>query len=217
MKQREVALAHFRKIDRVFHAATLPHHASLPLELPKKRTRAELFSSLASIVVSQQLGTRAADTIFARLKEICDGKVTPESLLKLPAAKLAKAGLSGSKIKTLKSIAETVGDGSLDLAELKTLPEEETAQKLLAIWGLGPWSVEMFMMFCLGREDVFSSGDLGLVRAMEAIYKLPKGVDKGKLIKIAARWSPHRTYACLLLWRSRDVVLQVTSPGRHRS
>lgn len=115
-----------------------------------------------------------------------------------------KTGLSGAKIKTLKGIAAAVKDGSLDLLSLKKIPEAEAADMLMQLWGLGPWSVEMFLMFGLGRNDVFSSGDLGLIRAMETIYSLPKGVPRSTLLAIAEKWSPYRTYASLLLWRTRD-------------
>lgn len=84
------------------------------------------------------------------------------------------------------------------------MPEEQAAEKLTAIWGLGPWSVEMFLMDTLGRPDVFSPGDLGLIRAMEAIYGLPKGSSREVLLAIAEKWAPHRTYASLLLWKTRD-------------
>lgn len=113
-------------------------------------------------------------------------------------------GLSGAKIKTLKEISKAVENGSLDLLSLKKISEAEAAEKLMNIWGLGPWSVEMFMMFALGRSDVFSAGDLGLIRAIEAIYGLPKGSSREAVLAIAEKWSPHRTYASLLLWRTRD-------------
>ena len=74
----------------------------------------------------------------------------------------------------------------------------------MRIWGLGPWSVEMFMMFALGHSDVFSVGDLGLVRAMEMIYNLPKNTQRSSLLAISDKWSPYRTYASLLLWATRD-------------
>ena len=74
----------------------------------------------------------------------------------------------------------------------------------MSIWGLGPWSVEMYLMFSLGKGDVFSAGDLGIIRSMEAIYALPKGTSRETFIAIAEKWSPYRTYACLLLWRARD-------------
>lgn len=210
------ALLHFRKVDPRFHSATKPHHSSLPGQLPRKRTRAQLFESLVSIVISQQLGTKAADSIFVRVKGACGGRLTPESVLKVTPAKLRKAGLSGAKTKTLKEIAKAVRSNSLDLISLKRVPETEAAERLMSIWGLGPWSVEMFMMFSLGREDVFSAGDLGLVRAIETIYGLPKNAPHPSLLSIAEKWSPYRTYACLLLWRTRDVTPNVISRGRHR-
>lgn len=204
MTRKAAALKHFKRVDPHFYKATLPLHAALPATLVAKRTRAQLFESLVSIVISQQLGTAAADTIFARVKEACQGRPTSLSILEIKSERLRVAGLSGAKTKTLKAIASAVEDGSLDLLALKKVPEAEAAKRLMDIWGLGPWSVEMFMMFALGRADVFSAGDLGIVRAMEALYELPKGTPRETLHTIAEKWSPHRTYACLLLWRTRD-------------
>lgn len=202
--QKRAALLHFKRVDPHFHKATKEHHSSLPGSLEGKRTRAQLFERLVRTVISQQLGTAAARSIFARVKEACRGRLTPESVLKVRAVSLRSAGLSGAKIKTIKGIAHTVSNGSLDLLSLAKVPEAEAAEKLMQLWGLGPWSVEMFLMFALGRGDVFSPGDLGLVRAMETIYKLPKNAPRSSLLAIAEKWSPHRTYACLLLWRTRD-------------
>ncbi|MCX6788080.1 MAG: hypothetical protein NT108_02880 [Candidatus Kaiserbacteria bacterium] len=199
-----VALKHFKRVDPHFYAATQAQHASLPLQLPVRRTRAELFSALVSIVIAQQLGTAAADTIFERVKKVCDGRPSPEAVLKKRLSLFRKAGLSGAKTKTLKAIAAAVDNESLDLLSLKKIPEAEAAEKLMRIWGLGPWSVEMFLMHSLGREDVFAAGDLGLARAMESIYRLPKNTSRTSLLAIAKKWSPYRTYACLLLWRSRS-------------
>lgn len=204
MTRKAAALRHLKRVDPHFHKAMRAHHPSLPAELIGKRTRAQLFESLISTVVSQQLGLAAADAIFGRVKAACGGRLTPESILKTPPTALRTAGLSGSKIKTLKTIAKAVKSNLLDLLSLKKVPEVEAAEKLMQIWGLGPWSAEMFLMFALGRADVFSPGDLGLVRAMEAIYSLPKGAPRATLLAIAQIWSPHRTYASLLLWRSRD-------------
>lgn len=204
MTRKTDALRHFKRVDPHFHEATKAHHASLPSRLSEKRTHAELFEALVSIVISQQLGTAAADTIFARVKKACGTKITPTSVLKTRVAEFRKAGLSGSKTKTLKSIAKATMDNSLNLFSLKKLPEASAAERLLRIWGLGPWSVEMFLMHSLGRPDVFSAGDLGLVRAIEAIYGLPKNAPRASLLAIAEKWSPYRTYASLLLWRTRD-------------
>lgn len=204
MTRKALALKHFKRVDSHFYTATLAHHDSLRTELSSKRTRKELFEALVSIVTSQQLGTKAADSIFARVKEACKGDLTSLSILKIKEEKLRMAGLSAAKVKTLKEIAKVVENNSLDLLALRKMPEEEAAEKLMNIWGLGPWSVEMFLMSALGREDVFSPGDLGLIRSVEAIYNLPKGATRQTLLTITEKWSPYRTYASLLLWRTRD-------------
>jgi DNA-3-methyladenine glycosylase II len=204
MPRKASALKHFKRVDPHFYKATKKHHASLPEQLSGKNSRAQLFASLVSIVISQQLGLAAADTIFARVKKVCGSSITPDSVLKIRPASFRKAGLSGAKTKTLKAIATAVKNNSLNLLSLKKLPEEIAAEKLMEIWGLGPWSVEMFLMFGLGRADVFSAGDLGLIRAIETIYSLPKNAPRPSLLAIAEKWSPYRTYASLLLWRTRD-------------
>lgn len=163
-----------------------------------------MFESLIEIVISQQLGIAAADAIFARVKKACKGQLTPESILKMQREALRTTGLSGAKVKTLKEISKAVKNKSLDLLSLKKISEKDAGEKLMQIWGLGPWSVEMFMMNALGCTDVFSPGDLGLIRAMEAMYNLPKNAPRSSLLAIAEKWSPHRSYASLLLWRTRD-------------
>lgn len=217
---RDKALAHFKKVDPRLHEATKTHHTSLPSQLGSKRTRAQLFSSLVSIVISQQLGTLAADTIFRRVKEACGGSITVDMVLKVSPVKLRKAGLSGAKSKAIKEIAKAVKNNSLDLMSLKRVPEDQAREQLMSIWGLGPWSVEMFMMFSLGREDVFSVGDLALVRAIETIYELPKNAPRTSLFTIVDKWTPHRTFAALLLWKTRDTKAQEfareKTKGRHR-
>ena len=204
MPRKTSALKHFKRVDPQFYTATQAYHTSLPTQLPEKKTRAQLFASLVRIVISQQLGTAAARSIFLRTKEACKGRLTPESVSRVSPAALRKAGLSGAKVKTLKAIAQAVKNNSLDLLSLKKISEAQAAEKLMAIWGLGPWSVEMFLMNSLGRTDVFSPGDLGLIRAMEVIYGLPKNAPHSSLLAIAEKWSPYRSYASLLLWRTRD-------------
>ncbi|MCR4276273.1 MAG: DNA-3-methyladenine glycosylase [Candidatus Parcubacteria bacterium] len=204
MTRKVAALKHLKRVDQHFYAHTLRHHTSLPLQLCAKRTHAQLFESLVSTIISQQLGLAAADAIFARVKKVCGGTLTVKVVLKVRPVALRAAGLSGAKIKTLKELAKAIEHNSLDLLLLKKISEAEAAEQLMQIWGIGPWTVEMFLMFALGRPDVFSPGDLGLVRAMEAIYDLPKNVPRGTLLAIAEKWSPHRTYASLLLWRTRD-------------
>lgn len=199
----EDALKHFKKADPALHKAA-KRLSGLPAALPQKRGSARLFAALVNSVVSQQLSTSAARTIQGRLVEACGGVVTPEAVAKARPARLRRAGLSGAKIKTIKALAAAVRTRALDLPSLRKLPEDEAVAKLVAVWGIGPWTAEMFMMFALGRADVFSPGDLGLVRAMEELYGLPKDSPREKLLAIAQGWSPYRTYASLILWRIRD-------------
>ena len=213
---KAAALKHFKKVDPILFGKTKTLHASLPTMLSGKRTNAALLNALISIVISQQLGVAAADTIFMRAKRASGGTFTPASILATSATTYATAGLSGAKIKTIQSIARAITDGTLNLTRLRKLPESEITERLLAVWGLGPWSVDMFMLFALGKGDVFSPGDLGLIRAMETLYDIPKKASREIFVTKARTWSPHRTYACLLLWRSRDAMPKELSKGRHR-
>lgn len=202
MTELEAALKHFKKIDPILYRAGIKvrHHL-----MPKKETRGEekLFASLAESVVSQQLSVKASDTIWGRLKVMCAGKVTPVSVLATSLPRLKKAGLSGAKAKTLKELAKAVKNG-LDLAALRAASPEKATEILTAVWGVGPWTSEMFLMFGLGHPDIFSARDLGLVRSMETLYGLKRNPPHKKLEAIALCWSPHRTLACRILWKYRD-------------
>lgn len=203
MNDRDRAFAHFKRVDPTLYRALLPHRASLSENLISGTTKSKLFERLCRTVVSQQLGTAAAASIWKRVQTAC-GTVSSERVLKISPVKLRSCGLSNAKAKTLKAIAGAVRNGSLDLLALKRIPESEASEMLTRVWGVGPWTAEMFLMFALGRADVFSAGDLGLIRAVEAIYGLPKNESKEAILKLSETWSPHRTYAALALWRSRD-------------
>lgn len=199
------AMAHLKKVDPLLHKAALPHHKDIGTPTKRRRySNTALFSSLASSITGQQLSTKAADTIWGRLEDACKGEVTAERILKLRVPTMRKAGLSAAKVKTLKELARAVQNGGLDLPALATVPEEEAVAQLSAVWGIGRWTAEMFLMFALERPDVFSPGDLGLRRSMEALYNLPKDMHIKELEVIAAKWSPHRTFASRILWRVRD-------------
>jgi DNA-3-methyladenine glycosylase II len=202
---RHAALAHFKKQDPVLYRAALVHHDGIVSSIGHRRRYQQLFEALAGSIVSQQLSTKAADTIWGRLQVACKGEVTPEAILSLRAPTMRKAGLSAAKTKSLKELAKAVLDGRVDFKKLKKLPEEEAIASLSQVWGIGRWTAEMFLMFALEREDVFSPGDLGLVRAIEALYGIKKDSPKEVYLAIAARWSPYRSFASRVLWRTRDV------------
>lgn len=197
----EEAFLHFKKVDPVLYKAGVQVRAKLtPQKL--RRTNQALFESLVESVVSQQLSVKASDTIYGRLKEMCGGVVTPEKILRTPLSKIKKAGLSGAKAKTIQEVSKAIRKG-LILTSLRFKSPDEATSALVDIWGIGPWTAEMFLMFGLSHPDIFSSGDLGLVRSMENLYGLKKP-SRAKLEKIAECWSPYRTLACRILWRHRD-------------
>ncbi len=199
IKQAEL---HFKKVDKTLHKALLKHkHELTPRTV--LRTNQQLFEALCESVVSQQLAVKAADAIWARVVKVCGGKVTPEKIRTIRIARLRSCGLSNAKAKTLKAVAKEMQNG-LSLTSLRKKTPEEAHDALTKIWGIGPWTCEMFLMFALSHPDIFSSRDLGLVRAMEGLYKLPRTTPREKLEVIAQKWSPHRTLACRILWKSRD-------------
>ncbi len=198
-------MQHFKKVDPVFYKAALPHHPHITGTTRRGYKKNDLFAKLAGSIVSQQLSTKAADTIWERLKVACKGEVTPETIKKLRTTSMRKAGLSAAKTKTLKELSQAILSEKLDLVSLKKHPEEEAVAKLSEVWGIGRWTAEMFLMFALEREDIFSPGDLGLLRAMEELYGIPKNSKITVYEEIAVKWSPHRTFACRVLWRLRDV------------
>lgn len=201
MTDIEKAFMHFKKADPVLHAAAKKVRKTLT---PRKETRGEdrLFASLAESVVSQQLSVKASDTIWGRVKEVCGGKVTPEAVLKVTLPRLRKAGLSAAKAKTLKELAKAMKKG-LKLGPLKKESPEVATERLTKVWGIGPWTSEMFLMFGLGHPDIFSKGDLGLIRSIETLYGL-QNPTQAELEVISMKWSPYRTTASRILWRARD-------------
>jgi DNA-3-methyladenine glycosylase II len=203
MQDIEKALAHFKKVDPILHRAAKKVRHTLTSR-PALKGKDRLFASLCESVVSQQLSVKASDTIWGRLKTICGGVVSPSSVRATSLPKLRKAGLSAAKAKTLKELAKAVEKG-LDLPALKAKTPEEASEALVAVWGVGPWTVEMFLMFALAHPDIFSPRDLGLVRSMETLYGLKRNPSHKTLEKIALVWSPHRTLASRILWRMRDM------------
>lgn len=164
------------------------------------------YGALLRAIVGQQLSTKAARTIYGRLTDRFGGRTpTPAELLADDPEELrAAAGLSRAKASYLRSLAEHVVSGELELERFDAMPDDEVAAELIAVKGLGQWTVDMYLMFHLGRPDVLPVGDLGIRRAVERAYGLPGLPDAPQLTEIAEPWRPHRTLACRYLWRSLD-------------
>ena len=169
------------------------------------RRPGDAYGALVRAIVGQQLSARAARSIYERLIGLFgDRTPTPRELLDTEPDVLRGAGLSGAKVAFLRDLAEHIEDGELDLEQLPELPDDEVFEQLVQVKGLGPWTVDIFLLFHLGRPDVLPVGDLGIKRAVQTAYGLEDLPDAAELERIAEPWRPHRSLACLYLWRSLD-------------
>jgi len=173
----------------------------LPLEPDARGRPPDLYGALLRSITGQQLSVAAARAIYGRLLERFGGRPpTPEEILADDPDELrTAAGLSRAKTVALRSLAEHVLAGELQLAQLDQLPDEEVIRELVAVKGIGEWTAHMFLMFTLHRPDVLPVGDQGIKNAFKAAY----GED-AVLTEVAEAWRPHRTRASLYLWRSLD-------------
>ncbi len=163
----------------------------------------DLFEALIEAIISQQLSVKASDTIFGRFKSLYLKFPMPGEVLKTSDEKLRSSGLSGAKVKYVKSLAEFIETGQLVLEELRNLSDEEVIVQLTKVKGIGRWTAEMILIFTLRRPDVFSLGDLGLRKAVSNLYN----VDINDLVgieEISLRWKPYRSKASRYLWKSLD-------------
>jgi DNA-3-methyladenine glycosylase II len=166
------------------------------------------YGALVRTIVGQQLSTRAARAIYERLTQRFGGRApTPEEIMAEDPDELrTTVGLSHAKVRYLRSLAEHVLNGSLDLGSLSRHPDEQVIAELTAISGIGLWSAHIFLMFQLQRPDVLPVGDLGIRKAFQTVYHLPALPEAPEMERIAEPWRPHRTTACLFLWRSLSAV-----------
>jgi DNA-3-methyladenine glycosylase II len=178
----------------------------LPLEHDSRGRPAELYGALLRSITGQQLSVRAARAIYGRLTDRFGGRApTPEELLADDPDELrAAAGLSRAKVASLRSLAQHVIAGELELDRLQELSDEEVSAELIAVKGIGRWTADMFLMFTLRRPDVVAVGDQGLRNAVMRAYGLDAPPSSDEFTALAEPWRPYRTRACLYLWRSLD-------------
>jgi DNA-3-methyladenine glycosylase II len=178
------------------------------LDNPEAERPDDQYGALLRTITGQQLSVKAAATIYQRVLNFFDGEVpTPQQILDAdPEALKAAGGLSRAKTGYLRSLAEHVINGELELDKLHKLPDDEVIAELVAVKGLGVWSAHMFLMFHLARADVLPTGDLGIRKAVMIEYGLDELPAPAELVDIAECWRPHRTLACLYLWASVDAT-----------
>jgi DNA-3-methyladenine glycosylase II len=176
-----------------------------PHQLKKRKN---ICTYLCASIMSQQLSTKVAKVIHNRFIDLYGGKEpTPRQIIDTPHEKLRSIGLSNAKANYVKNVARFELDHGMDHKKLNKMENEDIIIYLTQIKGVGRWTVEMLLMFALGREDVFAIDDWGVQNAMINLYKLDR-TDKKKfredLLRISKKWSPYRTYACVHLWRWKD-------------
>ena len=161
------------------------------------------FERLCDAIVSQQLSTKVADVIFGRFKNLFPkGEILPLFLLAIPNDVLREIGISNAKVSYLKDLADHVMRKSLVLEDLTNMDDEMVIKTLTKVHGIGRWTAEMFLIFSLGREDIFSFGDLGLRRAIQKIYGYKKEPTLAQMQELSQNWEPYRTWASIILWKS---------------
>ena len=176
-----------------------------PYKLTKRKN---VCLRLIASIMSQQLSTRVAEVIYRRFLELYNGnEPTAEQVLSTPTETLRAIGLSNAKVSYVHNVARFAIEQGMDEVKLRKMSNDEVIEYLTQIKGVGRWTVEMLLMFTLGREDVFAVDDLGIQTAMAKLYKLDRE-DKKKLreemLRISAGWSPYRTYGCFYLWKWKD-------------
>jgi len=174
----------------------------------KLRTRKNICLRLCASIMSQQLSTKVAAVIFKRFLELYGNKEpTPQQIVDTPFDKLRAIGLSNAKTLYVLNVAHFAIEHKLDDKQFKKKQNEEVVELLTQIKGVGKWTVEMLLMFTLGRADVFAVDDYGIQSAMKKLYKLDdsnKKDFKDAMLRISKKWSPYRTYACMHLWQWKD-------------
>ena len=162
------------------------------------------FESLVSSVISQQLAVKAAETIHGRLTQLAKGNITPVRITKLSDAALREIGVSGAKAKTIQGLAQATLTGSVPINDLHELSDDEVSSGLTSLWGIGPWTVDMFMMFQLHRLDIWPTGDLGVRRGWESIHKLSEQIEPKALEVKGEKFRPYRSVVAWYCWRHLD-------------
>ena len=167
------------------------------------RQRNDHLTALVGAIVSQQLSTKAAATIFGRFAALFpDARITADGIRALTDPQLRGVGFSGQKVGYLRDLCARIADGSLRLDELETLSDADVIQRLTAVKGFGQWTAEMFLMFRLHRPDVLPAGDLGIVNAIQRLYRLRTRPKPQRILKMGEAWKPYRSVASWYLWQT---------------
>ena len=178
-----------------------------------ERQRKDHLTALVGAIVSQQLSTRAAATIFGRFVALFpEGEIpSAAAIASLTDQQLRAVGLSGQKVGYLRDLSARIADGRLQLEELDTLPDDQVIERVTTVKGFGRWTAEMFLMFRLHRPDVLPADDLGIVKAVQKVYGLRKRPNAARILKMGEAWRPYRSVASWYLWQTLRVDFSPTA------
>jgi DNA-3-methyladenine glycosylase II len=165
------------------------------------------FPGLTRVICGQQLSVASARAIWGRFAAL-PGALDPATYLTLSEETVRSVGFSAGKYRTVRAIAQAIVDGELDFDRVETLPSDEAMAYLVAHKGIGPWTAEIYLMFCSGNPDIFPAGDLALQKAVGHALGMDHSPTAKELIEIARPWSPHRHAAALLFWKYYAVVIR---------
>jgi len=184
--------------------AARDRHIAAALErvgYPEERRRGEpSFEHFLRIIAGQQLSVKAATTIFGRLEAALDGKFQPERVLGMSDDELRALGLSRQKIGYARGLSEAVSEGALVPATLAELPDDEVIERITRLKGFGRWSAEMFLLFALGRPDVWPADDLGIQAGLHKLKNMRARPDRKRTEALARPWRPYRGAAAIFVW-----------------
>lgn len=192
---------HFKKADpKIFSLVQISSDIHL-------RPTKKYFQDLCESIVCQQLSGKAAAAIWKKFKFLVGEKnIKPEYIVRLDDAFLRTTGISWAKARYTKAVAQAFLDGIVTPKKFSSMTEGKIIEQLIKIKGVGRWTAEMFLMFSLGREDVFSAGDLGLRKGVQKLYGMKILPSVQTMKRVSNKWLPYRTYGALLLWRSLETV-----------
>ena len=195
------ALAHLQAADPVLYKV-MAQVGPCRIRLESNR-----FRSLVRAIVSQQISTRAARSIYARVEAlVAPEPISAAALARVELTALREAGLSGQKVSYVTDLAEKVLSGEVKLRALSRLTDDEVIEQLTQVKGIGRWTAQMFLIFSLGRMDVFAHDDFGIRGAIRNLYGLPELPDKATSLRIAEAWRPYTSVASWYCWRSHDLL-----------
>lgn len=193
-----------RKISRIDPAFKPIIKASPLCNIGLKKYNRSHFETLVNSILSQQLAVKAADTIIKRVNDLVAGKPKPETIIKISASELRAAGVSGAKARSIHELTTAIIEGDIKFSRFPKLSNQEISDELTKIWGIGRWTSEMFLMFHLGRLDVWPVGDLAMRRGWEKLHRMKSEIDQRKLDSEGEKFSGFQSVVAWYCWRATE-------------